>query len=78
MEASCKLKSGKGPGLDGIPTEAVKKLVGAMPEVPLAILNWMLHKQIFPMEWKSSNPRINTQVGENTRRYQRVQTVMSR
>lgn len=47
-----KTKSGKAPGLDGIPMEAIKETVSVFPEWILGVLNNVLQKQEFPKCWK--------------------------
>lgn len=51
-QATSKLKTGKSPGMDGIPTEAVKELVAVAPDLTLNIMNNLLKRQEFPPCWK--------------------------
>jgi hypothetical protein len=50
--AAQKLRSGKAPGPDGIPPEAVKAAVKAVPEVVLNAMNATLKEGVFPKIWK--------------------------
>jgi hypothetical protein len=50
--AAQKLRSGKAPGPDGIPPEAVKAAVKAVPEVVLNVMNATLKEGVFPKIWK--------------------------
>lgn len=52
VEAAAKLKTGKAPGPDGIPTEFVKELVRLIPQQLLATLNAVFHQQQMPKCWK--------------------------
>lgn len=49
-----KMKSGKAPGPDGIPAEAIKEAVEVIPGTILKFLNNALQKQVFPDKWKLS------------------------
>lgn len=46
------MKNGKAPGIDGIPTEALKQVVAIKPLWLLEIMNSLLESQDFPCEWK--------------------------
>lgn len=46
------LKSGKSPGIDGIPPDALKQLGSEAQGWTLKMLNQLLANQIFPAEWK--------------------------
>lgn len=51
-EAGNKMKTGKAPGPDGIPPEAIKICVREIPEILLRVTNELLQLQQFPDEWK--------------------------
>ncbi|XP_023310320.1 uncharacterized protein LOC108917090 [Anoplophora glabripennis] len=46
------IKNGKAPGVDGIPPEAVKEAVKAVPDWMLFVFNELLRTQKFPVDWK--------------------------
>lgn len=48
------LKSGKSPGLDNIPPEALKEVGNVARVWMLGMLNELLTQQIFPSEWKTA------------------------
>lgn len=48
------LKTGKAPGLDGIPAEAVKELASLRPELVRVIFNKLLVSQKIPAEFKEA------------------------
>lgn len=52
IEATGKLKTGKAPGPDGIPTEFIKELVKLAPQQLLATMNAVFLQQHFPKSWK--------------------------
>ena len=47
-----KIKTGKAPGIDGIPPEAIKCAAKLAPKWILKVMNEMIKKQTFPEEWK--------------------------
>lgn len=47
-----KMKSGKAPGIDGIPPEAIKCVAKVAPEWILNVMNNLLKQQNFPKKWK--------------------------
>lgn len=49
-----RMKTGRSPGPDRIPTEAIKIVLEVHPEALLKTLNVLLNKQKFPREWKIS------------------------
>lgn len=50
--ATQSMKTGKAPGMDGIPAEAVKEVVKSNGQWLLKVLNELLKIQKFPREWK--------------------------
>lgn len=55
LKLACdKIKTGKAPGPDGIPVEAVKVMITEIPDTALAAINEILYHQTFPDEWKSA------------------------
>lgn len=52
--AAVKMKSGRAPGLDGIPPEAIKEVAKIVPEWLLDMMNSLLRIQKFPNEWKTA------------------------
>lgn len=50
--AVARLKTGKAPGPDGIPTEFVKELAKLVPEQLLETMNAVLNQQKLPKSWK--------------------------
>ncbi|KAK9731181.1 hypothetical protein QE152_g13940 [Popillia japonica] len=46
--AAQSLRSGKAPGIDGVPPEAIKRAAALAPEVLLRLMNELLAKQTFP------------------------------
>jgi hypothetical protein len=52
--AAVKMKSGRAPGLDGIPPEAIKEVAKIVPEWMLDMMNSLLRIQKFPNEWKTA------------------------
>lgn len=53
-EAVKKMTSGKAPGLDMIPAEAVKLAASIDPETILRVMNGALEAGVFPEQWKVS------------------------
>lgn len=51
--AAARLRTGKAPGPDGIPVEAVKALIEADAEYVLEMLNGLLEGRRFPPDWKN-------------------------
>lgn len=52
--AAGKLKNGKAPGIDGIPSEAVNVMVEAVGERVLRVMNCLYEDASFPIMWKKS------------------------
>ncbi|KAG5894688.1 hypothetical protein JTB14_034736 [Gonioctena quinquepunctata] len=52
LTAAKSLKSGKAPGPDGIPPEAMKVAMETAPEWMLNVLNGLLLAEDFPLKWK--------------------------
>ena len=50
--ATSRLKSGKAPGPDGVPVEALKVIADRRPELLLTMYNTCLHDGFFPETWK--------------------------
>lgn len=50
--AASRLRNKIAPGIDGIPNEAVKVIVGRNPNVLLSVYNCCLADGIFPRKWK--------------------------
>lgn len=53
-EVERKIKSCKAPGMDEVPSEAVKIILQEIPEEVLRVLNESLKKQEFPEKWKAA------------------------
>lgn len=53
-QALLDLNSGKAPGLDGIPAEAIKETGKVAGEWLLEVMNRLLSKQTFPNSWKTA------------------------
>lgn len=49
-----KMKTGKAPGLDGVPMEVIKKIEEIAPTVMLRPINGILKEQSFPSNWKKA------------------------
>nr|CAI5829037.1 unnamed protein product [Callosobruchus analis] len=64
--AAGKLKSGKAPGPDRIPSEVVKDLVLSAPHVLLGLFNKLLAQQKFPEQWKKANVILLSKSGKPT------------
>ncbi|KAJ8932748.1 hypothetical protein NQ314_014448 [Rhamnusium bicolor] len=59
------MKSGKAPGLDGIPPEIVKEIIKIYPDFLLKLLNGLLRKQELPTQWKIAKVILLLQDGKS-------------
>jgi hypothetical protein len=53
-KAGRRLKSGKAPGPDGIPSEVIKDIAAEYPNILAEVANYCLDEGVFPEEWKEA------------------------
>lgn len=65
IEAAKRMKTGKGPGPDGLTAEALKLIAADDPRILLDILNPLLQANLFPKQWKEARLVLIPKPGKN-------------